>query len=97
MRCFALRRSSRTVSGPGSIHKILQLFARFEKRNFLRRYVHFLPGLGIAPDTPAPLPGAETAEPANLNLVALLQRVDDALENRFDDGLRLFAWKFRHP
>src|ERR1700739_355843 len=90
-RGLALRRASRRI------HKILEFFARLKERNFLRRHVHFLPGLRIAPDAATALPGAEAAEPANLDFVALLQRVNDALENRFHDRFRLLPWKLGHP
>src|SRR3981081_4479383 len=79
------------------IHKIFQLFTRLEEGNLLRRHIHFRAGLRIATDTPAPLPGAKTSKAANLNFVALLQRLDDALENRLHDGFRLFSRKFRNP
>ena len=49
---------------------------------------------GIAADAAAAVSGAEAAEAANFNLLALLERTDDAIENRFDDGLRLLAGEF---
>src|SRR5437879_5863795 len=90
-RGFALRCTCRRI------HKILQFLAGLEKRNLLRRHIHLLPSLRIPPDAAAALPGAKAAEPANFDFVALLQRVNDALENRFHDRFRFFARKLRHP
>src|SRR5260370_41483766 len=81
--------------GLGAVHKIFQFFARLEERNLLRRHVDFFAGFGIAPNAPAPLPRAEAAKSANLNLLALLQGPDDAVKNRFDDGFRFFSREFR--
>src|SRR5260370_18166756 len=77
------------------IHEVLQFFAGFEEGNFLGGHIHFRPGLRIAADSSAAFARAEAAESADLNFLALLQGANDAIENRFDDGLRLLAGKFR--
>src|SRR6266849_1602669 len=76
-----------------AIHKIYQLFAGLEEGNFLGRHFDLLAGFRIAADASAALARAEAAEPADLDLLALLEGTNDAIENRFDDGLRLLAGK----
>src|SRR2546430_8129098 len=51
----------------------------------------------IAADSSAALPRAEAAESADLDLLALLQGFNDAIENSFDDGLRLLTGKLGDP
>src|ERR1700720_196039 len=63
------------------VYEIFELFAWFEEGNLLRRHFHFLPGLGVATDSAAPLTSAEAAKSAYLDFVALLQGTDNALEN----------------
>src|SRR5579884_1054470 len=79
-----------------AVDEILELLAGLEERNFLRRHFHFGASLWIAAHPPAPLPRAEAPKSANLDLVALLQSVNDALEDGFDDGLRFLARKLGH-
>src|SRR5208337_4031055 len=79
------------------VDEVLQFLAWLEERNLLRRHFHLLAGLRVAAYAASPLPCPEASESPDLDLVALLQRVDDAFKNRLDDGLRLLAWKFRHP
>ena len=55
MRRVSRRARSRSARGNISIriiHKILQLFARLEKRNLLRRHIHLPPVLGFLPIRP---------------------------------------------
>ena len=47
-------------------------------------------------DAATPLACAKAAKSANLDFVALLQRVDDAFENRLDDAFGFLAWKLGH-
>src|SRR5260370_11683678 len=75
----------------GVIHEVLQFFAGLEEGNFLGGHFHFRAGLRIAADSSAAFASAEAAESADLDLLALLQGANDAIENRFDDGLRLLA------
>src|SRR5713226_3607025 len=77
-----------------SVHEIFQLFAGFEERNLLCRHFHFFTGLGVAPYSAAALASAETAKAPNLDLFAFLQGADDAVEDRFDNGLRFLARQF---
>src|SRR5712692_1593141 len=79
-----------------AIDKVFELFAGLEKGNFLGRHFHFRTGFRIAAHSSAPLARAEAAESADLDLLALLQGTDDAIENRFDDGFRLLAGKLRY-
>src|SRR5260370_21628053 len=44
----------------------------------------------------APAARAKAAEPADLDFVAALERLNDAVEDRLHDGFRLFARQFRH-
>src|SRR6266851_1258059 len=75
------------------IDKVLELFAGLEEGNFLGRHFDLLAGFGIAADAPAALARAEAAEPADLDLLAFLEGTNDAIENRFDDGLGLLPGK----
>src|ERR1700675_1057949 len=74
-----------------AVHKILELFAGLEEGNLLWRDFDFFTRFRIAANTAAALARAEAAEAANLDLVAVLQGLDDAVENGFDDGLGLLA------
>src|SRR5216684_2293379 len=79
-----------------ALDNVFELFAGLEKGNFLGRHFHFRTGFRIAAHSSAPLARAEAAESADLDLLALLQGTDDAIENRFDDGFRLLAGKLRY-
>src|ERR1700736_2255574 len=78
------------------VHKILQFLTRLEEGNLLGRHIHFGPRLGITADAPAPLPGAKASKSADLDLVALLQGLNDALENGLHNRLGLLPRKFRN-
>src|SRR5919109_5385278 len=67
------------------VHQVLQLLAGLEKRNLLGGDFYPVAGLGIASDAWFPLPGAEAAKAADLDLVAGAERAHDAVEDRFDD------------
>src|SRR2546429_2913242 len=69
----------------GVIDKVFQVFAGLEIGNFLSRHFDFFSGLGIAPHASAALARSEAAEAANLDLFALLQSADDALEYRSEE------------
>src|ERR1700688_4538777 len=103
MSCVArIRRRSRG-SGSASfrtvafrvVHKILQLFTGLEEGNLLGRYIDFGARLGVTPDAPPPLPGAKASKSADLDFVALLQGLNDALENRLHNCFGLLPRKFR--
>src|SRR5262249_26823582 len=79
--------------GGGIIYKVLQFFAGLEVGNLLRRYFDFFSSLGIPAHAPPAFPRAKAAEPANLDLFALLQSRDDVVENSFDNCFRFFARK----
>src|SRR5258708_8350638 len=76
-----------------AIHKVFQFFAGLEEGNFLGWHFLLRAGLRIAAHAPAALPRAEAAESADLDLLALLEGSNDAIENSFDDGLRLLPGK----
>src|SRR5436309_3131297 len=59
--------------------------------------VYLRAGFRIAADSSAALPRAEATESADLDLLALLQGFNDAIENSFDDGLRLLTGKLGDP
>src|SRR4029079_13770325 len=71
------------------VQQFLQLLARLEVRHFLRRHVALVARLRVAPLARLALAQAETAEPAQLDLLAAMKRVDDALEERVDDDFRV--------
>src|SRR5437879_5981255 len=79
--------------GLGAIHEVFQLFAGLEERNLFGGHFDLCSGFRIAANSSAALPGAEAAESPDFDLLPLLQRLDDAIENSFDDGLRLLARK----
>src|SRR5256885_1565686 len=87
------RRRLRAVTGRGScvnnIDQILQFLAGLKERNLLRRHVDLGSGLGVTADARLAFPRAETAEAADLNLVAGAQRMNDAVEDRVDDLFRI--------
>src|SRR2546421_6593867 len=79
----------------GVIDKVFQVFAGLEIGNFLSRHFDFFSGLGIAPHASAALARSEAAEAANLDLFALLQSADDALEYGLYNCFGLFARELR--
>src|SRR5580692_3111536 len=80
----------------GAVHKILELLAGLEERDFLWRNFDLLARLGIAAHAAAALARAEAAEAADFDFVAALEGLDDAVKNRLDDGLGLLAGEFRN-
>ena len=74
-------RARGAAAGARVIDEVLQLFAGLEEGNLLGRHFHFGAGLRIAPGAAAALARAEAAEAADFDLVAGLQRADDAFEN----------------
>src|SRR5579859_733724 len=89
------RASGRRRSGGSlrirTVYKILEFLARLEKGNLLWRDFDLFAGLGIAAGAATAFARAEAAEAANLDLVAFLERFDDAVENSLDDRLGLLA------
>src|SRR5580693_5569715 len=79
-----------------AVHKILEFFAGLEEGNFLWRYFDFFTRFGIAAHAAAALARAEAAEAADFDFVAILQGLDDAVEDRLDDSLGLFAGELRN-
>ena len=69
-----------------AVDQLLQLFPR-RVRDLLRRNVHLVSGLRVAALPRFAPTEAEAAEPSQLDLLAAMQRVDDALENGVDDDL----------
>src|SRR6202035_1144746 len=61
--------------------------AGLEKWNALGGHIDARPGLRFASDARLPLSRAETAESANLDLVASAQGANHAVEDRLDDYL----------
>ena len=88
------RRRRRRVRLP--VDQLLQLLAGLEVRHLLRRHIHLVAGLGIASLARLAPPQAEAAESAQLDLLAAMQRVDDALEHRVDDDLGVLLGEVRH-
>src|SRR5438270_710481 len=83
------RRHWRNNSSPSrsrvAVHKVFQLFAGLEERNLLCWNLDTVARLRIASDAGLALPGAETAEAADFDLVSGAQRPNDAVENSLDD------------
>src|SRR4029077_16724146 len=112
-RCSCIARESRgNPSRPGSalrgaggrrpaglrgIYEVLQFLAGLEEGDSLRWHLHLLTGLGVAPRSPSPLAGGETAEAADFNLVVRMERLNDALEDGLDDHLRFLTRQLGHP
>src|SRR5690348_4307295 len=76
------------------VHHVLQFFAGLEIRNLLGRHLDARSSLRVAPDTGLPLARSETAEAADLDLVAAAQGFHDAVEDGLDDDLGLLAGHF---
>src|SRR5580693_9831764 len=79
-----------------AVHKILEFFAGLEEGNFLWWDFDFFTCFGIAAHAAAALARAEAAEAADFDFVAILQGHDNAVEDRLDDGLGLFARELRN-
>jgi hypothetical protein len=73
----------------GRVHRVAELLAGLEEGHTLGRDVDFFPSLGVAADAGVTLTGPETAEAANLNLIAGLERADDGLEEGVNDNLSI--------
>ena len=80
-----------------AVDQFLQFLARLEVRHLLRRNVHLVARLRVAPLARLAPPQPEAAEPAQLDLLAAVQRVDDALEDGVDDDLRVLLREVRNP
>src|SRR5437879_12183426 len=82
--------------GLRAVHKILQFFARLEVRNFFRPHFDFRARLRIAAHPSATISRTKAAESPNLDFLALLQRLNNAFEDRLHDGLRFRALQLRN-
>src|SRR5262245_10728135 len=78
------------------VDQFLQLLARLEVGHLLRRHIHFVARLRVAALARLALAETETAEPAQLDLLAAVQGLDDAPEYRVDDDFRVFLGEIRH-
>src|SRR6478752_5105372 len=63
------------------VDEILQFLAGLEIRNLLRRNVHLVTGFWVTALAGLSLAKAEAAKTAEFDLLAAMQRVDDALEH----------------
>src|ERR687898_2228956 len=61
-----------------AVNQLLELLARLEVRNLLRRHVHLVARLRVAPLPWLAPPQPKAAESAQFDLLAAMQRVDDA-------------------
>src|SRR5690606_23240683 len=77
--------------------EILQFLARLEVRHLLLRNLYLVAGLRIAAAARLPSPQTKTAEAAQFDLLAAVQREDDALEDGVDDDLGVLLRKVRGP
>src|SRR6185436_7485293 len=79
-----------------AVDELLQLLARLEVRHLLRRHVHLVAGLRIATLPRLAFPEAEATEATQLDLLATVQGVDDALEHRVDDEFGVLLREVRY-
>src|SRR5262249_34531632 len=77
------------------VDDVLEFLAGLEVRDLLGRHFHASASLGVAAHAGFPLPRAETAKAADLDLVAGAQGTHDAVKNRFDDDFAVFARQLR--
>src|SRR5207244_5936616 len=75
-------RRFKTPGGPSRVDELSQALANLEEGNALLRNVHGAAGLRIATLARIPVADAEAAEPPQLHLVALRERVGDVVEDR---------------
>ena len=77
------------------VDQVLQFLARLEVRDALGRHVHLVAGLRVAALAGLALAKAEAAESAQLDLLAALEGIDDALEHGVDDDLGVLLREVR--
>src|SRR4026209_2046458 len=92
-----MRTSRGTADSSSTVDQVFELLARLEIGDLLRRHVHLLSRLGIAPLARAPLPDTEAPEAAQLDLLVLVQSLDDRVEHRLDDDLGVLLGQLRDP
>src|SRR5262245_30343255 len=63
------------------VDELLELLAGLEVRHLLRRHIHLVAGFRVAALPRLTLAQPETAEAAQLDLLAAVQRLDDAAED----------------
>src|SRR5205823_4124266 len=79
-----------------AINELLELLARLEVRHLLRRHVDLVARLRVPALARFPFAQAEAAKAPQLDFLAAVQRVDDALEHRVDDDLGVFLGQIGH-
>src|SRR5437867_1990538 len=92
----ALTGRSRTGGNRLLVDQFLEFLAGLEVRHFLRRNIHLVAGLRVAPLARLALAESEAAEPPQLNLLAALQRIDDAGEDRVNDQFGVLLREVRN-
>jgi len=73
------------------VDHILQFLAGLEKRYFLGRDFNTVPSLRVSPNPGLTLASAETAEAANLDFVAHVQRAHNTVEDGFYNYFAIFT------
>src|SRR5207249_649615 len=86
----------RGYSSGGVIDDVLQFFTGLEIGNLFGGNFHARAGLWVPSYTRLPLPRPETAESADLNLIAAAQGTNDAVEDRLHYHFSLFPGHFNH-
>src|SRR6266498_3025996 len=76
------------------VNKLLQFLARFKIRNALGRNANRLTCLRITTLARATLTHAKAAKAAQFDLLALIQTLNNAFENDFDQSLGIFLGQF---
>src|SRR5262245_58350206 len=77
------------------VDEFLELLARLEVGDLLGGHVNARAGLRIAPLPRPSLPHAEAAEPAQLDLLVAVERLDDRLEHGVHDHLGVLLRQLR--
>src|SRR5262245_5414569 len=78
-----------------AVDQFLQFLARLEVGHLLGRHIHLVARLRVASLARLALPETKTPEPTQLDLLAAVQGLDDALEHRVDDDFRVLLGEVR--
>src|SRR3954467_5066174 len=70
-----------------AIDQLFEFLARLEVRHLFWRHIHFVAGLRVAPFARLTTSQTKASKSAQFDLLAAMQRVDDALEHGVDDHL----------
>lgn len=80
----------------GVIYQIAQFLAGLEVRNSFRRHFDARTSLWIPSNARLPLARSEAAKPADLDLIAFVEAVDNTFEDRLYDDFRVLTSHLDH-